>query len=96
MHDKRQVSTCVGSLVTEGVVVSEIRESKGCSGNQDSTETKNTMLILECYSCKQLLKDSNLTFTLTLKVNIHVHLVHGFKDKSLRTDMVNQTAESTG
>ena len=25
---------------------------------------------LDCYSCKQLLKDSNLTFTLTLKVNI--------------------------
>ena len=69
VHDKRQVSTCVGSLVTEGVVVSEIRESKGCSGNQDSTETKNTMLILECYCCKQQLKDSNLTFTLTLKVN---------------------------
>ena len=70
VHDKRQVSTCVGSLVKEGVVVSEIHESKGCSGNQDSTKTKNTMLILECYSCKQLLKDSNLTFTLTLKVNI--------------------------
>ena len=65
----RHVSTCVGSLVTEGVAVSEIRESKGCSGNKDSTETKNTMLILECYCCKQQLKDSNLTFTLTLKVN---------------------------
>ena len=95
MHDKRQVSKCVGSLVTEGVVVSEIRESKGCSGNQDSTETKNTMLILECYSCKQLLKDSYLTFTLTLNVNIH-SLVYGFKDKSRRTDMVNPIAESTG
>ena len=95
MHDKRQVSTCVGSLVTEGVVVSEIRECKGCSGNKDSTESKDTMLILECYSCKQLLKDSYLTFTLTLKVNIH-SVVYGFKDKSRRTDMVNQTAESTG
>ena len=36
-----------------------------------------------------------LTFTFTLKVNIH-SLVCGFKDKSLRTDMVNQTTESTG
>ena len=40
---------------------------------------------LESYSCKQLLKDSNLTFTLTLKVNI-CWLAHGFKDKSLRAD----------
>ena len=94
MHDKRQVSTCVGSLVTEGAVVSEIRESKGCSGNQDSTETKNTMLILECYCCKQQLKDSNLTSMLTLKVN-KCRSAHGFKHKSLRTDKVNQTAQST-
>ena len=50
---------------------------------------------LECYSCKQLLKDSYLTLTLTLKVNIH-SLVYGFKDKSCRTDMVIETAESTG
>ena len=28
---------------------------------------------------------------------LHIHsLVCGFKDKSLRTDMVNQTSESTG
>ena len=40
---------------------------------------------LECYSCKQLLKDSNLTFTLTLKVNI-CSLAHGLKDKFLRAD----------
>ena len=50
---------------------------------------------LDSYSCKQLLKDSYLAFTLTLKVNIH-SLVCGFKGKSLRTDTVNQTTESTG
>ena len=44
---------------------------------------------------QQLLKDSYLTFTFTLKVNID-SLVCGFKDKSLRTDTVNQTTESTG
>ena len=43
---------------------------------------------LEGYSCKQLLKDPDLTFTLTLKVNI-LSLVCGFKDKSLRTETVN-------
>ena len=83
----------MGSLVTEGVVVSEIRESKGWSGNKDSTKTKDTMLILECYCCKQQLKDSNLTFMLTLKVN-KCWSAHGFKNKSLRTDKVNQTAQS--
>ena len=49
---------------------------------------------LECYCCKQQLKDSNLTFTLTLKVN-KCCSAHGFKNKSLRTDKVNQTAQST-
>ena len=49
---------------------------------------------LECYCCKQQLKDSNLTFTLTLKVN-KCWSAHGFKNKSLRTDKVNQTAQST-
>ena len=29
----------------------------------------NRKVELECYCCKQQLKDSNLTFTLTLKVN---------------------------
>ena len=48
---------------------------------------------LECYCCKQQLKDSNLTFTLTLKVN-KCWSAHGFKNKSLRTDKVNQTAQS--
>ena len=55
---------------------------------------KTIKIKLDSYSCKQLLKDSYLTFTLTLRVNIH-SLVCGFKDKSLRTEMVNQTAEST-
>ena len=71
--------------MTDSVAVSEIREGKGPSGKKKE---------LDSYSCKQLLKDSYLTFTLTLKVNIH-SLVCGFKDKSLKTDMVNQTTEST-
>ena len=33
VHDKRQGSTCVWTLVTEGVVVSDIREGKVQSRN---------------------------------------------------------------
>ena len=47
---------------------------------------------LEGYSCKQLLKDSYSNFNLTLKVNI-LWLVCSFKDKPLRTEKVDETAQ---
>ena len=61
---------------------------------EQSMRRKERKKELECYCCKQQLKDSNLTFTLTLKVN-KCWSAHGFKNKSLRTDKVNQTAQST-
>ena len=48
---------------------------------------------LEGYSCKQLLKDSYTNFTLTLKVNT-LWLVCIFKEKPLRSEKVNATAQS--
>ena len=43
---------------------------------------------LEGYSCKQLLKDPDLTLTLTLKVSIGC-LACGVKGMSLRTEKVS-------
>ena len=51
------------------------------------------MIKLESYSCKQLLKYPDFTLTLTLKVNI-LWLVCSFKDKPLRTEKINATAQS--
>ena len=57
---------------------SNVLESFNNNNNKkDSTETRKIIkdseefgiFYLECYCCKQQLKDSNLTFTLTLNVN---------------------------
>ena len=60
----------------------------------ETDEGQELEVELECYCCKQQLKDSNLTFTLTLKVNT-CWSAHGLKNKSLWTDKVNQTAQIT-
>ena len=76
------------NLVVDAIwIVFEIWKSNRCGGKK---ERRTRRLQLQA-----TVKDSYLTFTLTLKVNIH-SLVCSFKDKSLRTDMVNQTTESTG
>ena len=49
---------------------------------------------LEGYSCKQLLKDSYSNFTLSLKVNT-LCLIYSFKEKPLKTEKMNETAQST-
>ena len=61
------------------------------------TVSKNTLGFkyeLEGYRCKQLLKDSYSNCTLTLKVNT-LSLICSFKKKPLKTEKVNETAQST-